>query len=109
VGENSILVAQVGVSGSSKLGRHVTLAGQVGVAGHITIGDNTTLAAQAGVTNDIPANEVYLWSPAIRADDAKRCIAAVFRLPETRETIKELLQRVAALEKKLGISREPKE
>ena len=38
VGENTILVAQVGISGSTTIGRHVVLAGQVGVAGHIHIG-----------------------------------------------------------------------
>jgi UDP-3-O-[3-hydroxymyristoyl] glucosamine N-acyltransferase len=102
VGENSILVAQVGVSGSAKLGRHVTLAGQVGVAGHITIGDNATMGAQAGAISDIPPNETYHWSPAMPADQARRCAILLMKLPEMRDTIKELLDRIAALEKKLG-------
>ena len=102
VGENSILVAQTGVSGSSKLGKHVTLAGQVGVVGHITIGDNTVVGAQAGVTNDLPPNEVFYWTPAIPGDLARRCAVLLHKLPETRETIKDLLARVGALEKQMG-------
>ncbi len=106
VGENSILVAQVGVSGSSKLGKHVTLAGQVGVVGHINIGDNAIVGAQAGVTNDVPPNETYYWTPAIPGDLARRCAVLLHKLPETRDTIKELLERVAALEKKLGADKQ---
>jgi UDP-3-O-[3-hydroxymyristoyl] glucosamine N-acyltransferase len=102
VGENSILVAQTGVSGSSKLGKHVTLAGQVGIVGHITVGDNVVVGAQAGVTNDIPPNETYYWTPAIPGDLARRCAVLLHKLPETRDTIKDLLARVEALEKKLG-------
>ena len=50
IGEDSIIVAQVGISGSTKIGSNVTLAGQVGVVGHIEIGDNVMVGAQAGVT-----------------------------------------------------------
>jgi len=105
IDENSVLVAQVGVSGSTKIGKHVTLAGQVGVAGHVKIGDNAIVEAQAGVTKDLPGNEVYIWSPALPRDLGQRCIALAIRLPETRETIKDLLARVAALEKQLGVEK----
>ena len=44
VGEDSLLVAQVGISGSTRLGNHVVLAGQVGVAGHLEIGDRVKVA-----------------------------------------------------------------
>ena len=49
VGEHSLLVAQVGVSGSTKLGRRVILAGQVGLTGHIELGDGVRVGAQSGV------------------------------------------------------------
>ena len=95
IGENSILVSQVGVAGSTKLGNYVTLAGQVGIAGHLNIGNHVTVAAQSGVMNDIPDSEKWFGSPAMPAQDMKRIYLAWRRLPE-------LLQRVAALEKKLG-------
>jgi len=65
VGENSLLVAQVGIAGSSKIGNRVTLAGQVGVSGHLTIGDGATIGGKSGVTKDIPAETVYTGYPAI--------------------------------------------
>jgi UDP-3-O-[3-hydroxymyristoyl] glucosamine N-acyltransferase len=94
VGEHSILVSQVGVSGSSRLGRGVVLAGQVGVADHVTIGDGTLVGAQAGVPSNLPAGGKFLGSPARPMLEAKRIMAADSRLPE-------LLRRVRALERAL--------
>ena len=94
VGEHSLLVAQVGVSGSSRLGRGVVLAGQVGVADHVTIGDGVIAGAQAGIPSSLPAGEKVLGSPARPIGQAKRIIVAEARLPE-------MLQRVRALEQKL--------
>jgi len=94
VGEHSILVSQVGVSGSSRLGRGVVLAGQVGVADHVTIGDGTLVGAQAGVPSDLPAGGKFLGSPARPMLEAKRIMAADSRLPE-------LLRRGRALERAL--------
>jgi UDP-3-O-[3-hydroxymyristoyl] glucosamine N-acyltransferase len=95
VGEHSILVAQVGVSGSSRLGRGVVLAGQVGVADHVTIGDGTLVGAQAGVPADLEAGGKFLGTPARPMLEAKRIMAAESRLPE-------LLRRVRALERALA-------
>ena len=94
VGEHSILVSQVGVSGSSRLGRGVVLAGQVGVADHVTVGDGTLVGAQAGVPSDLPPGGKFLGSPARPMLEAKRIMAAESRLPE-------LLRRVRALERAL--------
>ena len=92
VGEHSILVAQVGVSGSSRLGRGVVLAGQVGVADHVRVGDGALVGAQAGVAGDLDAGGRYLGTPARPSLEAKRIFAAESRLPE-------LLRRVRALER----------
>ena len=95
IGEHSILVAQVGVSGSSRLGRGVVLAGQVGVADHVTIGDGALVGAQGGVPSSLPAGGKYLGTPARPMLEAKRIMAAETRLPE-------LLRRVRALERALA-------
>ena len=94
VGEHSILVAQVGVSGSSRLGRGVVLAGQVGVADHVTIGDGTLVGAQGGVPSSLEAGGKFLGTPARPMLEAKRIMAAETRLPE-------LLRRVRSLERAL--------
>jgi len=95
VGEHSLLIAQVGVSGSSRLGRGVVLAGQVGVADHVTLGDGVVAGAQAGIPSSIEAGTKVLGTPARPIGLARRIMVAETRLPE-------LLQRVRALEQRLA-------
>ncbi len=94
VGPLSILVSQVGIAGSTKLGAGVMAGGQVGVVGHVSIGDGAKLLAQSGVSNDVAAGEIVLGSPARPRGLAGRIEASLSRLPE-------LLKRVRELEKKL--------
>lgn len=97
VGEHVIVVAQVGVSGSSSVGDYAVLGGQVGVAGHLSIGERARLGAQAGVTTDVPAGETYSGYPARPHAEALRAQAALFRLPALLRRIRELEQRLAAV------------
>jgi UDP-3-O-[3-hydroxymyristoyl] glucosamine N-acyltransferase len=92
VGEHSILIAQVGVSGSSRLGRGVVLAGQVGIADHVDVGDGVLVGAQGGVPSDLEAGGKFLGTPARPILEAKRIMAAETKLPE-------LLRRVRVLER----------
>lgn len=101
IGEDCIIVAQVGISGSTKLGHHVTLAGQAGLIGHIEIGDNVIVAAQAGVGKSLPPNTVWLGSPATEMGHQKRVIVAMNSLPDVLKHIRELEKRVGELEAKL--------
>jgi UDP-3-O-[3-hydroxymyristoyl] glucosamine N-acyltransferase len=94
IGPGSIIVSQVGISGSTKLGRGVTLGGQVGVTGHVEIGDGATVAAQAGVFGDIPAGETWSGYPARPHRESLRGHAAVARLGELRDRVRELEQRI---------------
>ena len=63
IGENSILVSQVGLSGSTKLGRNVIMGGQSATAGHLEIAPFTTIAARGGVTKSIKKPGVYSGFP----------------------------------------------
>jgi len=94
VGENSIIIAQVGISGSTKLGKAVILAGQVGLTGHLQIGDGVMVGAQSGVARSIEAGKRYFGSPAKPAEEAMRIEANLRKLPE-------LAKRVTELERKL--------
>ncbi len=94
IGPHCLLVAQVGISGSTTIGHHCTIGGQAGIVGHITIGNNVTIAAQSGITNNIPDGKVMLGSPAIEASQAKRVFCTAQHLPEMRQSIRELQNRI---------------
>jgi UDP-3-O-[3-hydroxymyristoyl] glucosamine N-acyltransferase len=64
IGRACVIVAQVGISGSTVLEDQVVLAGQVGVAGHIRIGTGSRIGAQAGVMADVPPRSDLVGAPA---------------------------------------------
>lgn len=82
VGKNCLIVAQTGISGSSRLGSGVTLAGQVGVAGHLTLGDGVVVAGKSGVTKDIPAGLKVSGFPAQEHHQEMRLQALIRKLPQ---------------------------
>ncbi|MBM3548308.1 MAG: UDP-3-O-(3-hydroxymyristoyl)glucosamine N-acyltransferase [Alphaproteobacteria bacterium] len=80
VGENCILVAQVGISGSTRLGNFVVVAGQAGLAGHIDIGDRSVVGPQGGVAKSLPAGSRVMGSPTMPMMEYGRVVAALKRL-----------------------------
>lgn len=102
IGEDCVIVSQVGISGSTKLGNHVTLGGQVGVAGHIKIGDNVMIGAKSGVAGSVEPNQVLSGIPVIPHREWLKSTQLVPKLPEFRKTLKELEKKVAELEGKLA-------
>jgi len=106
IGENSIILAQVGIAGSTVIGKGVTLAGQVGIVGHVEIGDNAVVMAQSGVSKSVPAG-AYVWGyPAKPQAIAKRVNACVQNLPRLYHTISELKKKIEELEAKLWKNKE---
>lgn len=101
IGEDCMLVAQVGLAGSVVVGNHVTMAGQAGVVGHIKVGDNVTVGAKAGVTNDVEPGVTVLGQPAVPIADCRRQIAAMHRLPELRQQVRETQNELKAMQDKL--------
>jgi UDP-3-O-[3-hydroxymyristoyl] glucosamine N-acyltransferase len=98
IGQHCILVAQAGLSGSTRLGDYVVIAGQAGLVDHVTVGGGAVIGAQAGVTKDIGAGAVVLGSPAIEAIRAKKALALVGNLPEFKKTVADHGRRIARLE-----------
>jgi UDP-3-O-[3-hydroxymyristoyl] glucosamine N-acyltransferase len=99
IGEHSIIVAQAGIAGSSKLGKKVALGGQAGVVGHIELKDGVQVGAQSGVTHSLPPGQIVLGSPARPHREFLTLNAHFSRLPEMFQRLKELeerLQRLAA-------------
>jgi len=99
IGENSIIVAQAGISGSSHIGREVIIGGQVGIVDHIDIGDRAMIASQSGVAKSIKAGAVVSGAPAISHRLQLRVSMLTTRLPEFNQRLKHLEKKLAAFEK----------
>jgi UDP-3-O-[3-hydroxymyristoyl] glucosamine N-acyltransferase len=108
IGEDSIIVAQVGISGSTKIGSNVTIAGQVGLVGHIQVGDNAKVGAQSGVMNDVPPNQAYTGSPAMPHREFLRIMTIFQKLPEVKKTLSEIEKRLTKIEETIGSGRKEK-
>ena len=102
IGENCIIVAQAGISGSTTIEKDVILAGQAGIVGHVTIGEGSIVTAQSGVSKSIPPHTQVFGSPAKPHQEAKRVHAAVQRLPGYVKMIVDLKKRVEQLEEKIA-------
>lgn len=94
IGENSIIVAQVGIAGSSKIGKNVILAGQVGVKDHVIIGDNVRAGGQTGITKDVKGGSAVSGTPHMPHREWLRQQALLRRLPELFERIKTLEEKI---------------
>ena len=80
IGERCLLMAGVGVAGSTRLGNDVVLAGHVGVTDHLTIGDRVQVAAKSAVIGNVPADSVLSGNPARPNRQVLRAHAALYRL-----------------------------
>jgi UDP-3-O-[3-hydroxymyristoyl] glucosamine N-acyltransferase len=88
VGENTVMAAQTGISGSTKIGSNCMFGGQVGLIGHITIASGVKIAAQSGLTKDVKQEGVVLQgSPAFEFGPYQRCYLLFKKLPELRNQI----------------------
>ncbi len=102
VGEDSLLVAQVGISGSTHLGNRVVLAGQVGVAGHLQIGDGAKVTATTPIHRSVKPNEIISGGyPGVPHDEWLKTYTNILRLPRLREALKRLDERVHKIEEAL--------
>jgi UDP-3-O-[3-hydroxymyristoyl] glucosamine N-acyltransferase len=84
VGRGCVLVAQVGISGSTKLGDFVMAGGQSGIAGHLTIGAGARIAAKGGVMRDVAAGVTVCGFPAVPITEFMRQVAVLQRLVKRR-------------------------
>ncbi len=98
VGPQTIIVSQVGISGSTKIGAGVMMGGQVGIVGHIEIGDGARIGAKSGVPHSVPPGETVSGSPAMPHRKWLRMVNALKRLPEMVTDMRDLKKRLEKLE-----------
>lgn len=99
IGEECLIVAQVGIAGSSKLGKGVTAAGQAGIVDHVYIGKNATLAARSLVTGDVPEGSFYSGNPAREHRRVMREKASRKKLPDLIKEVRNLKKELAEIKK----------
>ncbi len=102
IGENTVIAAQAGLSGSTHIGKGVRVGGQVGFAGHLKVGDGAAVGAQSGVSKSIPSGVFVFGYPAKPHMEEFRIQGALKRLPPLLKEIKDLKERVLRLEQEMG-------
>jgi len=97
IGEDTVMAAQVGISGSTKVGKHCMFGGQVGLGGHITIGDNANIGAQSGIISNIEPDAKIMGAPAIPVRDYFKSSIIFPKLPEMYRQIAQLQKEIELL------------
>lgn len=103
VDSHTVLCSQVGIAGTTKVGKWCTFTGQVGVTGHATIADRTTVGAQSGVAGSVrKPGQTLLGSPAIDAKQFARASVSFKNGPALMQQIRDLQNELNALKEELA-------
>jgi UDP-3-O-[3-hydroxymyristoyl] glucosamine N-acyltransferase len=102
VGPHCIIVGQVGLAGSSRLGVGVVIGGQTALRDHIKMGDGSMAAACSAVAEDVDPKAIVSGVPALPHRQSLREQAALRRLPDLVTHMRKLEEEVAALRKQLA-------
>jgi len=94
IGENTVIAAQTGIAGSTKIGKNGMIGGQVGIVGHLTIGNNVRIQAQSGVSRNIKDNEILQGSPTFGYNDFSKSYVHFKNLPKIVTEIEALKKQI---------------
>lgn len=90
IDENTVIAAQTGIAGSTKIGKNCMIGGQVGIAGHLVIGNGVKIQAQSGIGKNLADNEVVQGSPAFNYGDFAKSYVHFKNLPKIVADINEI-------------------
>jgi UDP-3-O-[3-hydroxymyristoyl] glucosamine N-acyltransferase len=110
MGKYNLLAGHAAWAGSVTSEDNVICAGQVGVADHVHIGKGAVIAAQAGVSRNLEGGKTYFGYPAMEIGEMRKQLAALRKLPEYREQMKEMASEIKSLKaqiQKLSASKNP--
>jgi len=102
IGEDVILVSQVGISGSTTIGDRTVLAGQTGVAGHLHIGRDVKAAAKTGIISSLKDGSLVSGGPCMDHRHHLRVLAVFKQLPEMRTRLRRMEREIEALRAAVG-------
>jgi UDP-3-O-[3-hydroxymyristoyl] glucosamine N-acyltransferase len=98
IGENTVIAAQTGISGTTKVGKNCMIGGQVGMVGHIHVADGTKINAQSGLSKSVSTiNTTINGSPAFEYKSSLKSQAIFRNLPEMQQRLQKLEETVAEL------------
>ena len=101
VGENTVMAAQTGISGSTKIGKNCMFGGQAGLAGHLRIANGSKIGAQAGLLGDVKEeNTIIIGSPAFEIKQFMRSTIIFKKLPELKMRVDSIEKQIEALKNK---------
>jgi UDP-3-O-[3-hydroxymyristoyl] glucosamine N-acyltransferase len=101
IGENTVIAAQTGISGSTKVGKNCMFGGQVGLAGHIKIANGTKIGAQAGILGEVKEeNTIIIGTPAIELKQFLKSSVIFKKLPELKVKVDTLGKEIESLKNK---------
>ena len=98
IGDNTVMAAQVGIAGSTIIGKYCAFGGQAAITGHITVGEGTKIGPKSGVMSSVKPNSVLLGAPALDFKLAMKTFSIIRNLPELRNDVIELQKRVKSIE-----------
>ncbi|NIO09901.1 MAG: UDP-3-O-(3-hydroxymyristoyl)glucosamine N-acyltransferase [Deltaproteobacteria bacterium] len=103
VGDNSVIIAQAGIAGSTRIGKEVIVAGQAGIVNHIEIGDRVRIGPRSGIGQSLPAGAVVSGGlPAAPHKDWIKVMVLLPRLPKLWNTVRQLERKLAQLSRRAG-------
>jgi len=104
IGERVVIAAQTGISGSVTIEDDCVIGGQVGFGDHIRVQSGAIIGSKAGVLpGKIVRPGVWWGIPIQPLEEYKRLNAHIGRVPQMREELRELKERVKRLEQQLSL------
>lgn len=100
IGENTVIAAQTGIAGSTKIGKNGMIGGQVGFAGHITVGDNVRIKGKSGISKNVKNSEVLQGPIAFSDANYSKSYIHFKNLPKIILEIEELKKEILNLKSK---------
>lgn len=101
IGENTVMAAQVGIAGTTKVEKNCVFGGQAGISGHTTIGEGSKIGPQSGVMSSVKPGSTLLGSPASELKSALKSYSIIRNLPQFRNDLIEMEKRLKEIEEKI--------
>ena len=102
IGANTVMAAQAGVAGSTKVGEWCMIGGQVGLAGHIRVGNKVSLGAQSGVPSNLKDGSQLIGTPPMELKQYFKASVVQRNLPEMLTELRQLRKELNELKQKIN-------